>query len=160
MDYFNFKDQLWFSLNSRPGYLKNEWISRKWQLFVSTWLILNAKVGWITIRGAVYCKGHNNVDLPSTLLLTKKLVMSRSCPDIFSWLVDCATISKNRWRVATDSNYEVTNLTSRAMTAIPNHAECAMRCDLDLEIEVKSTSKPIKINFNFVWNDRYLITSI
>ena len=54
----------------------------------------------------------------------------------------------------------VTNLTSRAVTAIPNHAEFAMRHDLDLEIEVKSTSKPIKINFNFVWKDRSLITSI
>ena len=79
----------------------NEWISRKWQLFVSTWLILNAKVGWITIRGAAYYKSHNNVDLPSTLLLlTKKLVtcMSRSLrPDIFQRPVDRATISKNRY---------------------------------------------------------------
>ena len=41
-------------------------------------------------------------------------------------------------------------LTTRAVTAIPNHAECAMRRDLDLEIELKSTSKPIKIHFNFV----------
>ena len=50
------------------------------------------------IRGAVYYESHNNVDLPSTLLLfTKKLVMSRSLrPDIFPQLVDRATISKNR----------------------------------------------------------------
>ena len=53
-------------------------------------------------------------------------------------------------RVATDSDYEVPNLTSPAVTAIPNHAECAMRRDLNLENELKSTSKSIKINFNFV----------
>ena len=32
-----------------------------------------------------------------------------------------------------------------------NHAICAMRPDLDLEIDVKTTSKPIKSNFNFVF---------
>ena len=35
-----------------------------------------------------------------------------------------------------------------------------MRRGLDLEIEVKSTSKPMKINCNFVWKDRSLMTSI
>ena len=35
-----------------------------------------------------------------------------------------------------------------------------MRRDLDLKIELKSTSKLIKINFNLVWKDRSLITSI
>ena len=45
---------------------------------------------------------------------------------------------------------KLTNLTGRAVTAILNHAECTARRDLYLEIEVKSTSKPIEIDFNFV----------
>ena len=36
----------------------------------------------------------------------------------------------------------------------------AMRPDIDLEIEVKSTSKRMKINVHFVWKNRSLITSI
>ena len=32
------------------------------------------------------------------------------------------------------------------LTAIPNHAECAMRRDLDLEIEVKSTSIRLRLD--------------
>ena len=73
--------------------------------------------------------------------------MSRSRPDIiFPRLVDHATVSKNRCHAL-----QPTQITrSRAVTAIPNHAKFAMRRDLDLEIEVKSTSNPIKINFNFV----------
>lgn len=52
--------------------------------------------------------------------------------------------------IATNSYYQVTNLTSRAVTVIPNHAKCTMWRDHDLKIEVKSTFKLIKINFYFV----------
>ena len=86
----------------------------------------------ITSGGAVYYKSHNNVDVPSALLLlTKKLVMSRSLrPDTFPRLVDRATLFKNRCDALQPTSDE-----SRAVTALPNHAECAMRRDLDLEIE-------------------------
>ena len=86
----------------------------------------------ITSGAAVYYKSNKNVDLPSTLLLLrKKLVISRSLrPDTFPRLVDRATISKNRYDALQPTSDEC-----RAVTAIPNHAECAIRHDLDLEIE-------------------------
>ena len=77
--------------------------------------------------------------------------MSRSLrPDIFPWTVQLypkIDVTRcNQLRLRGDQ----LALTNRAVTAIPNHAECAMSRDLHLGIEVKSTSKPIKINFNYV----------